>query len=95
MYRKHGIEKIKTDLRYHGIEYVLLLTSSLIFIVFLSIFKGQHLKQVLVSLVFVMYYVLWGIIHHTRDQSLHLKIVLEYIMIGALALFFLQTLLIG
>lgn len=95
MYRKHGIKKIKADLKRHGLEYALFLTSSVIFIAFLSLFKGQHTKQFFISMIFIAYYVLWGIIHHMRDQSLHLKIVLEYIIIGGLALFLLQTLLIS
>jgi len=81
-------------MRHHMLEYLFLVTSVIIFLVFLSIFRGEHIKQFIVLTVFVIYYVLWGIVHHARDQSLHLKIVLEYIIIGALAFVILRSLLI-
>lgn len=88
--------KYKRDHRYttnEVIEYLLLAISGGAFLLFLSIFKGQHMKQFIVSALFILYYILWGIIHHTRDQTLHLKVVLEYILIGGLALILLQMLL--
>jgi hypothetical protein len=85
--------RTEEDVKHHVFEYLLLLTSGVFFLVFLSIFKGDHTKQFIVVSLFVMYYIFWGIIHHARDQSLHLKVVLEYIFIGAIALFLLRTLL--
>ena len=87
------IHKIKDDIHHHILEYMLLITSAALFLTFLSVFKGQPTKQSIVSAVFILYYIVWGIIHHARDQSLHLKIVLEYIAIGALALIVLLSLL--
>ena len=85
--------KLQIDIQHHLLEYLLLLTSGVLYITFLSIFKAQPMKQYIVTALFVLYYVLWGIIHHTRDQSLHLKILLEYFAIGAVALVLLRTLL--
>jgi len=73
-------------MRHHMLEYLFLVTSVIIFLVFLSIFRGEHIKQFIVLTVFVIYYVLWGIVHHARDQSLHLKIVLEYILVSLVIL---------
>ena len=38
-------------------------------------------------------YVLWGIIHHARQGDLHPKIVVEYMLIGAIAIVLLVTVL--
>lgn len=85
--------KIREDIRHHLPEYLLLIMSGVLYITFIAVFKGQPTKQFTVTALYVLYYTLWGIIHHARDQSLHLKIVLEYIAIGALALLLLRNLL--
>lgn len=38
-------------------------------------------------------YVLWGIIHHAVQKDLHPKIVIEYTLIGAIAIVLLVTIL--
>ena len=87
------VSRTENDIKHHVFEYLLLVTSAILFIVFLSIFKGQHSKQFIIAGLFILYYVIWALIHHARDQSLHLKIVLEYVVIGALAFFVFRTLL--
>jgi hypothetical protein len=93
MKRWSFFKKIENDVAHHIIEYILLLISAACYLTFLSLFKGEHGKQLVVSFLFITYYILWGIIHHARDQSLHLKVVLEYILIGALAMLLLRSLL--
>ncbi len=94
MKKRSITHKIHEDIQHHLFEYLLLVTSGVLYTTFLSIFKAQPTKQYIVTALFVLYYVLWGIIHHTRDQSLHLKTILEYIAIGAIALILLRTLLL-
>ena len=85
--------KTENDIKHHIFEYLLLITSAIFFIIFLSIFRGQHSKQFVIAGLFILYYVIWALLHHARDQSLHLKIVLEYVVIGVLAFFVFRTLL--
>ena len=89
------LEQIISDVKTHILEYLVLLTTALFFVVLLSVFKGEHTKQFIVVILFTLYYVMWGIIHHSRNQTLNIKIVLEYIFIGVLALLLLQSLLIN
>lgn len=49
--------------------------------------------QLLVGLVTVLGYIFWGVIHHIIQKDLHHKIVIEYILIGAIALVLLVTML--
>ncbi len=83
------------DIHEHTFQYLLLATIAVFFIVLLSLAQGDKMAQFLIILLFVVFYIVWGIIHHITDKTLHLKIVLEYILIGATALFLLQLLLIS
>ncbi len=87
-------KKIEMDVLHHIFEYGLLFLSTIVFLMFISLFRAEHGKQFIVTVCFVAYYILWGIIHHARDQTLHLKVVLEYILIGALAMLLLRSLLV-
>ena len=49
--------------------------------------------QLLVGIITAVAYVLWGLIHHTIQQDLHQKIVVEYLLIGAIAIVLLVTML--
>jgi hypothetical protein len=49
--------------------------------------------QLLVGIVTSVAYVCWGIIHHIIRQDLHRKIVIEYMLIGAIAIVLLLTIL--
>jgi len=40
-----------------------------------------------------MAYVLWGIIHHALKKDLHTRVVVEYILMGAIAIVLLATIL--
>lgn len=47
--------------------------------------------QLIVSITTAIAYVAWGIIHHAIEGDLHPKIVVEYVLIGAIAIVLLLT----
>ena len=49
--------------------------------------------QFVVGVVTSVFYVLWGIIHHVLNKDLRKKVVVEYLLIGAIALVLLATIL--
>jgi uncharacterized membrane protein len=49
--------------------------------------------QLLVGIITAAAYVFWGIIHHVIQKDLHQKIVVEYFLIGAIAIVLLVTML--
>lgn len=49
--------------------------------------------QLFVGIITASAYVLWGIIHHAIQKDLHQKIVVEYLLIGAIAIVLLVTML--
>lgn len=64
------------------LDYLVLASFSVFFLMFLKMFQGEKLVSFLVLLTFVSFYILWGIVHHMREKTLHLKNVIEYILIG-------------
>jgi lipopolysaccharide export LptBFGC system permease protein LptF len=49
--------------------------------------------QLFVGIVTAVAYVLWGFIHHAIQKDLHQKIVVEYLLIGVIAIVLLVTML--
>lgn len=47
--------------------------------------------QLAIAVITAVAYVAWGIIHHWLDRDLHLKVVIEYVLIAAIAIVLLVT----
>lgn len=54
--------------------------------------RGNINAQLFVGFCTTVAYILWGIIHHMIIGNLHRKIVIEYILIGAIAVVLMLTL---
>lgn len=69
----------------HTIYYVsLIVILTLSFLLAYSSFDRTFQIGVIVATTF--FYVLWGIMHHLMNHDLHMKIVIEYILIGLFGL---------
>lgn len=90
----HFISHLKKEVKRAPVDYLLLLTSGVFFMIFLQIFRGERDESTLVLFVFASFYVGWGIIHHVRDRTLHIKNMVEYIVIAFSALLLLLMLFI-
>lgn len=64
------------------LDYLILLTSSVFFLIALSMFQGERLESFVVVALFVSFYIIWGIYYHVSEKTLRLKSVIEYIFIG-------------
>lgn len=53
---------------------------------------GQAVIQAGVVIATGLFYILWGAVHHAREGDFHLKVILEYTLIAALAVTLLLTL---
>jgi hypothetical protein len=85
---------MKKELQKHLADYLILITSGVFFLIFLRSFSGGRQTMFVAVLVFSSFYILWGIFHHTANKNLHLKNVIEYILIGFLVLFVIEALLL-
>ncbi len=54
--------------------------------------KGNMSLQLSIGALMTVAYVLWGIMRHHAAKSLHRKIVIEYVLVGIIALVLLATL---
>ncbi len=54
--------------------------------------KGNTQLQLVAGLVTTIAYVAWGIIHHALQGDLHRNVVIEYVLIGSIAIVLLLTL---
>ncbi len=73
---------LKKELQTSSLEYLLLFTGSVLFLLLLKIFQGQRLLSFAVILSFVSLYIIWGFLHHAAERTLNLKSMIEYIFIG-------------
>lgn len=81
------IPSLKKEFSRHLLDYLILFTASVLFLVLVKNFEGERIKSFVSLVGFVFFYIAWGAYHHSREKTLHLKTVLEYILIGFIALF--------
>lgn len=83
---------IKKEVKKNLLDYLILFTAGVFFVISLNLFKGERALEFIVLLGFASFYIVWGIYHHIIEDTLHLKTVIEYIIIAFTILFFLKIL---
>jgi hypothetical protein len=84
-----------TKLKKH-LSYYLSLSAILLLGIILIILTSPNIKlQSLVIALTVFFYVLWGILHHLINHELSSRIVIEYVLVGALGLSILFFMMMG
>lgn len=73
-------------------DYLFLFTAGIFFIIVLSLLKGDSFSQFIVLTSYIVLYLLWSVAHHIKLKTLSFKIMLEYILIAATALFIIKAL---
>lgn len=86
----HAIVHLKKEIKKHLFDYILLLTAGIFFLFAINLFKGERSLEFIVLFAFASFYILWGIYHHIIEETLHLKTVLEYILIAFTIIFLLK-----
>lgn len=89
---KHVLSHVKKEMKSHVFDYLLLITAGIFFIVALNLFRGERLLEFIVLLAFSSFYIIWGMYHHVITDSIKLRTVLEYILIGFTVIFLLKIL---
>jgi hypothetical protein len=81
---------MKKELKKHLFDYLLLATAGVFFLITINLFKGERWMEFIILLAFASFYIIWGIYHHIAQESLHLKTVIEYILIAFTLVFLLK-----
>ena len=89
---KHFTRHLKKELTKHSFDYLLLTTAGIFFLISLRMFQGERLSEFIMLFAFTSFYILWGMYHHIIEGTLHLRNVLEYILIGFTVLFLIKVL---
>ena len=91
---KHLSKAVRKEVDNHLFDYLLFFTFGSIFLLLLNLSKGEKINEYLLYVSFVFFYIIWGIYHHIIEKTLHLKAVVEYIIVGFTILFLLKILII-
>ena len=78
------MKELIKDIKKHFYYYLVLLVILNLGIGLFYLFRFNPLYQMKVILATSIAYVVWGIIHHWLSEDLHLKVVLEYLLIAIL-----------
>lgn len=81
---------LKLEIKKNLFDYLLLITGGIFFLIFINIFSGQKTTEFLITFTFICFYILWGFYHHLFKTGIHLKVMLEYILIGFTLIFLLK-----
>jgi len=85
---------LKKELKNHLLDYLLLITAGIFFLILLNIFRGQRIIEFIVLVSFALFYIIWGVYHHIINETLHLKTVVEYILIAFIIIFLLKIIIL-
>lgn len=90
---KHLTKTVANELRVHGFDYLVLISGGVLFMLFANTYQGSRYTAFTAALAFCILYIFWGIYHHYRLGNLHIKNVVEYILIGFTFLYLLKIIL--
>ncbi|MBI2611203.1 hypothetical protein HYW54_00465 [Candidatus Gottesmanbacteria bacterium] len=78
------------DIHLHLVHYIFLLSILVGGVISFLVLSGNAEKQFQVVLMTAILYFLWGIAHHHLEGDLHIKIVIEYLLISILSVILLK-----
>lgn len=90
MTHRHAAHHLKKEVKGHLFDYLLLLTAGVFFLMAVNIFRWERFLEFIFLTAFASFYIIWGIYHHIMEDTLHLKIVIEYILIAFTLIFMLK-----
>lgn len=91
---KHLYNNLKKELKNHLFDYLLLFTAGIFFLILLNLFRGQRGIEFFILVSFAFFYIIWGVYHHIVNETLHLKTVVEYILIAFIVIFLLKVIIL-
>jgi hypothetical protein len=75
----------------HTVNFIALVAVLSLLVVLFFRVNGNPTLQVAIGILLPVLYVTWGILHHAFEKTLHPKIVVEYLLVGAIALILILT----
>jgi hypothetical protein len=91
---KHFYLHLKKEVKNNLFDYLLLFTAGIFFLILLNLFRGQRVIEFFVLISFAFFYIIWGVYHHIINETLHLKTVVEYVLIAFIIIFLLKIIIL-
>ena len=91
---KSFVYHLTKEFKNHFFDYLFLITAGIFFLILLNIFRGERMIEFIILIAFALFYIVWGISHHTINETLHLKTVVEYILIAFIIIFLLKIIIL-
>ncbi len=90
----HALAQLHRELKKNLFDYLLLFTAGVFFLISADLYKGERSIEFFVLVTYALFYIVWGVYHHIVDNSLHLKTVIEYILMAFTIIFLLKIIIL-
>jgi hypothetical protein len=80
------------DFSRHPLHYFTLLCTQLVGLWGIFWFSYNPVVQMTIVVAMAISYVAWGVVHHQEHRDLHVKVILEYILVALLAVLIMGSL---
>lgn len=77
---------MKKNLHFYVVHYIVLFTILSVCGWFFFQFEGLREKQTVIVVVSAAFYIVWGAWHHVLKGDFHRRIMIEYVLVGLLAI---------
>lgn len=91
---KHFITHFTREFKRHLFDYLTLTSLGVLFLLLLRLYRGNRTNSFITAVSFCTLYIIWGMYHHYKLGNLHMKNIVEYILIAFTFLFLLKVLLV-
>lgn len=75
-------------------DYGILAILSMGYLFFIYTYQSVPKYILAATIVFAITYIIWGVVHHLKARTFHLKVVLEYFLVALLGVAIVSTLLL-
>lgn len=79
--------------KFHYIHFIVLLIILALGIGLFFYTQSNRMLQLAVGIATAIAYITWGVIHHAMQRDLYAKVVVEYVLMGLIAILLLLTIL--
>lgn len=78
----HLTKALGKELKLHAFDYLTLISGGILFLLFVGTYQGSRYASFIAVVAFSILYIFWGMYHHYRLGNLHIKNIVEYILVG-------------
>jgi len=74
------------------VNFIVLILMLFVGILLFSSFRTDKIAQIYIGMLISALYVAWGVLYHFLEDGLHIQVVIEYLLVGLIAMALIVTL---